>query len=419
LDRTKLSCIVAVAGIVLFGVRVRAQEAASASPQEAASASAQEAPPAAPNGADPPQEIKKGSKFGAIFSRPLHPVVEGVGTGGGIGAGIAYDFPARGNWGAGSKAVVTLARYWSVQIDGGYSGERAQLSAYTRVRNMNRLNFFGPGPDSDPDLRSTFTLRDPVAGVLGSVKVAPAVRIGGRVERLWPRVSSGRHPATPSIEEQFGEADAPGLTTQPRFGRYQGFVQVTAPPDAGWTLNQGGTYRAIYEVVDDGQGDRFDFHRVELEGRHKFAIFQPYHSLTLHSWISSAEPGTGRQVPFFLQQTLGGVSNLRSVDERMLGSDGNAPTLRGFTNLRFRDNHLLLLQAEYRWDVWRLVDATVFVDAGKAVSRRANLNLSGLKTDYGFSLSVMRGAGTVARMDVGLGGGEGVHMFFGIGGLLP
>jgi hypothetical protein len=124
-------------------------------------------------------------------------------------------------------------------------------------------------------------------------------------------------------------------------------------------------------------------------------------------------------VPFFLQQTLGGRSNLRSVDEGLVGTDGSPATLRGFANLRFRDNHLLLLQAEYRWDVWRLLDATVFVDAGKAVPRPSDLNFSKLKTDYGFSLSVMRGAGTVARIDVGFGGGEGKHVFLDLGGFVP
>jgi hypothetical protein len=68
-------------------------------------------------------------------------------------------------------------------------------------------------------------------------------------------------------------------------------------------------------------------------------------------------------------------------------------------------------------DVWRLIDATVFVDAGQAVSRRADLNLTGLKTDYGFSVSAMRAQSTVARMDVGFGG-EGTRVFFGFGGLI-
>jgi len=180
------------------------------------------------------------SKIGKLFSRPVHPVLEGVGTGGGIAGGVAYDFLEHGNWYGTTKALVTMTKYWGLRLDGGYQGKKAQFKTYTQYRYMNRLNFFGPGPDSNPDLRTTFTERDPVAGVLASVKVVPAVEIGGRVERMWPRISPGRHPETPSIEERFSDFEAPGLSIRSEFGRFQAFVQATAPPDAGRTLNQGG-----------------------------------------------------------------------------------------------------------------------------------------------------------------------------------
>jgi hypothetical protein len=404
LRRHQLSCVVIAVSVALFCGQVRAQETAPASPTPTDSGESK-----------PPS---MGTKIARMFSRPLHPVVETIASGGGIGAGIGYDFPTGGNWQASSKAVVTPKLYWSAQLDGGYRTERAALKGYGRMRRMNRLNFYGPGPDSDPDLRTTFTLKDPVVGVMGSFKVVPPVQIGGRFESVWPDVSSGRGPEIPSIEEYFAEREAPGLIAQSRFRRYQTYVQATVPADAGWTFNQGGTYRVSYDVYDDVQFEQFGFERVELEGRHKFAMFRPYHSLTLHGWISSTAAKSDQKVPFFLQQTLGGNSNLRSVDERLIGTDGSYGTLRGYPNLLFRDNNLLLLQAEYRWSVWRLVDATVFADAGKAVSRRDDLDLSGLKTDYGFSVNVMRGASTVARVDVGLGGGEGMHIFFSIGGLI-
>jgi hypothetical protein len=401
---TKLLGYLAVTlSLVLFGNQARAQETSSDS---------QEGP-----GESKSKLFPIGSKISAAFTQPFHPVVEGVATGGAIGAGVGYDFPTPGAWRARSKAVVTFRRYWNAQLDGGYEGDYARFKAYARARNMTRLNYFGPGPDSVVGNRTTFTLRDPVVGVLGSVQPFRGVEIGGRVEGLWPRAEGGRNPEVPSIEQRFRDADVPGIATGSRLRRYQTFVQVTAPAGSGWTFNQGGTYRVSYDVFDDRDLNRFDFRRIEIEGRHKFAMWRPYHSLTLHGWISSAEPMAGHQVPFFLQQTLGGIANLRSVDEQLIGTDGSVATLRGFGNLRFRDDHLLLLQAEYRWDVWRLIDATVFVDAGKAVSRRSDLNLSGLNTDYGFSLSAMRGAATVARIDFGFGG-EGRQVFFDLGGLL-
>jgi len=239
------------------------------------------------------------------------------------------------------------------------------------------------------------------------------------VEEIWPRVDGGRHPVRPSIETRFGEFDAPGLREQPRFGRYQTFVQVTAPAADGWGLNQGGAYRITYDIFDDQQLDRFDFHRIQLEGRHRFAGFRPYHTLTFRGWLSSAEPGPGQQVPFYLQHTIGGTSNIRSLHEAPLGGDGTAATLRAFANHRFRDNHLVLLQSEYRWNVWGPLDATVFVESGKAVGSRSELDLTGLATDYGFSFNLVRPTGPVARVDFGFGGGEGARLFVSFGGLLP
>jgi outer membrane translocation and assembly module TamA len=77
----------------------------------------------------------------------------------------------------------------------------------------------------------------------------------------------------------------------------------------------------------------------------------------------------------------------------------------------------LLLQAEYRVPVWGPFDASVFADAGKVTHRPADLGLSGLKHDFGFSVSVMKGSATMARTDIGFGSGEGAKfsVSFGIG----
>jgi hypothetical protein len=361
----------------------------------------------------------RAEKFGKIFTQPFHPVVQTIASGGLLGAGVGYDFPTDGPWGLGAKAVVTPRGYWLAQFDAGYSSDRAEAGTYARMRHMNRLNFFGTGPDSARFNQTTFTLDDPVVGAFASIRVAPDVSVGARVEQMWPAVEGGRNPLLPSIEQRFADDQAPGLTAQPRFGRYQALVTVTAPASDGWGINQGGVYRVSYNVFDDQQFDQFDFHRIELEGRHKFTMFRPYHTLSVRGWVSSAEARDGGRVPFFLQHTLGGTSNIRSMHDAPLGGDGTAGTLRAFANHRFRDDHLLLLQAEYRFVLWGPLDASVFADAGKAVSRRSDLSLSDLRRDYGFSLSLMKSAETVGRIDFAFGGGEGMRVFVNFGGLLP
>lgn len=372
------------------------------------------AAPAAPT----PSEQSSFGKLSGVFNKPVHPVVKGVASGGGLGVGVGYDFPSRGRWETTTQAVVTVRRYWSAELDTAYRGDRVQLEGYARMREMTQLAFFGPGMDSMVADRTNFRLRDPVLGALGSVRVTPWMAVGGRAEALWPDVGRGRSTRDPTLAARFDEGEAPGVTEQPRFGRYQGLVEFQAPASIGQALNQGGRYRIAYGIFVDQQFDRFTFSRLDLEAQHKFALFGPHRRLTLHGWVVTTDVDAGNDVPFYLQPTLGRSRQLRSVSEDLMESDGSHGTLRGFGNFRFRDRNLLLLQAEYRMPVWGPLDASVFVDGGRVANRPADLNLSGLKHNYGFSMSVMRGPLAVVRGDVGFGGGEGtVFMIsFGMGG---
>lgn len=375
-----------------------------------ASGEAQDTPAPASPGA--PREKSPFSKITGIFDGPVRPIVSGVASGGGLGVGVRYQLPSGGWWETTAQTVVTFRRYWSAEVVTSYQGARGRVGAYGRIREMSQLSFFGPGTDSDLANRTNFLQRDPVVGARASLRLAPWAAAGGRVEELWPEIGPGRSTRYPTLEARFSEGDAPGLTAQPRFGRYEGFVELQAPAGAGEALNQGGRYRVAYALFDDQQFDRFAFRRLDLEARHKFSVFGPHRRLTLHGWIATTDTSAGNDVPFYLQPTLGAGSQLRTVDEDLIGSDGSRRTLRGFENFRFRDRNLLLLQVEYRVPIWGPFDATVFTDAGKVTSRRTDLNLSGLKRNYGVSLSVMRGPSTVARTDIGFGGGEGVNISF-------
>ncbi len=382
-------------------------------------AAAQE--PRAPDEVDSSTSKKISSAVRSAFQRPLHPVIKGVAPSGGMGGGLEFDFPSRGRWQTSATGLVTARRYWSGQIRSQYLGRRTHVEGYARVRHMPQLNFFGLGSDSPARLQTNFRLRDSIAGAMATVRLTGWLDAGGRVEELWPDVGRGRSGVVPSIEQHFDERNAPGLAAQPRFGRYHSFVEATAPPGVGESLLQGGRYRVSYGIFDDQQLNRFTFRQLDVEGQQRFALFGPHRRLTLHLWGSATDTAAGQDVPFFLQGTLGSKGNLRSVNDDLIGSDGTRATLRGFRNYRFRGRNLLLLQAEYRVPVWGPIDATAFFDAGKVTSVRSELlNLSNLKHDYGFSVNVMRGSRTMARVDIGLGSGEGTRLLISLGGdVLP
>jgi hypothetical protein len=353
-----------------------------------------------------------GKRLVALFDKPLHPILGGVAAGGGAGGGLEYKMPLSGRWHAEAKGVYTIRKYWSTGLGVGYRGDRATIETYARARDMSRIVYYGQGIESEVANRTNFHMRDRVLGSAASTRVVGWLTLGARVEELWPDVGPGRSPTVPSIEQRFDEGDAPGLTLQPRFGRYEGSLDATVPAALGEALFQGAKYRVTYASFVDQQLDRFSFQRYEVEAQHRFALFGTLRRLTLHGWLSTTQTSAGNEVPFYLQRTLGGHSHLRSPYEDLIGSDGSRGTLRGFSDYRFRDRNLLLLQGEYRMPIWGPVDATVFADAGKVTSRRADLDLDGLRRSYGLSLNVMRGPSTAARVEAGFGGGDGVHLHF-------
>lgn len=119
----------------------------------------------------------------------------------------------------------------------------------------------------------------------------------------------------------------------------------------------GGRYVLSAERYD-GRGDgRSAFNRYEAGLQQHISLLRNRRVIALRGLISITDTGANTEVPFCLQRTLGGPDDLR-----------------GFRRFRFRDRHLLLLQAEYRWEIFTAVDGALFYDAGKVASRREDLD---------------------------------------------
>jgi outer membrane protein assembly factor BamA len=103
-------------------------------------------------------------------------------------------------------------------------------------------------------------------------------------------------------------------------------------------------------------------------------------------------------VPFYFQRTLGGPDDLR-----------------GFRRFRFRDRNLLLLQAEYRWEIFTAVDGAIFYDTGKVASRPGDLTLQDLESDYGIGFRFGTRNGVFLRVEGAFGSSGGKHFIFRFG----
>jgi outer membrane protein assembly factor BamA len=105
--------------------------------------------------------------------------------------------------------------------------------------------------------------------------------------------------------------------------------------------------------------------------------------VALRSAIVLSYPKEGNQLPVYLQPYLGGNDDLR-----------------GFGGYRFRDNHSIYIGAEHRWHVSSNLDMAAFVDAGKVVPIKREVDPSRLNYSGGVGFRVRIRSAIVSRIDL-------------------
>jgi hypothetical protein len=114
----------------------------------------------------------------------------------------------------------------------------------------------------------------------------------------------------------------------------------------------------------------------------------------VHALLDLSHTGSGNQVPFYLEPTLGGTD----VDSQV--------TLRGWDNYRFRGKDRALLQLEYGVTVWDPFGAFVFYDAGNVGVSPSDLSPLDFRQDSGLGLSVRVRGHAIAQTFVAWGAGD-------------
>jgi outer membrane protein assembly factor BamA len=298
-----------------------------------------------------------------------------------------------------ASAMGSFNRYWLMEVrleapelrGGIFSGE-----LYGRTYGHPEESFFGLGPASLRRRHSSFALRNVGGGGTGSVRLTPSLSVGGLLERTSPSVGRGTTVAIPALQETFDVHEAPGLDRKTAFNRLEIFADFNyRTPRAN--PRRGGRYRASYTLFDDTT-DLYGFRRVELDIQQYIPFLEERRVLALRALASASAASHGQQVPFYMMRTLGGPDDLR-----------------GFRRYRFRDSNLLLLQAEYRWEVFTAMDAAIFFDAGQVASRFREISMAHLQTNYGFGVRFGSVSGVFLRIEGAFGSRDGEHFVFRFG----
>ena len=386
---------------------------------------------------------------------PLHIAVGSIAPQNGLGVGgafVAHYTPneswrlswnldavgsTNGSWRAGAymKAIYTRPKK-IVVVRGRHPGrsEASELedpvfNLYAQTISLNKLTFFGLGPNSLEAGRSFFGMRETIPGINmlwpvyqpANVELSLFGELNGRVVEIRP--STGQ--PSPSIEQLYTEATAPGLASQPGFFQpgeglrfttkrlflgdhlrlnyfllFQQFVgssrlsfqKLTADLSHQYPLySKSKTYLAKSHNGPDECSQSIDVHSCpaitrNLEGSLNFRFF-----------FSESFVAGGHSVPFYFQPTLG-------------GSDINGnPSLSSYQDYRFRAPNVMFLRESFEHSICDLpIGFTLMADEGKVA----------LTNDYGASpwfhsfsagLTLRAGGFPQVYLLFSWGGSEGAH----------
>ena len=259
---------------------------------------------------------------------------------------------------------------------------RGVLSVLGGWREATQVGFYGLGTASTSvENRANYSFDQPYVGAALNVwPTRTLFMVGGGLEYSQWRQGSGGGEA-PSVEDVYTPATLPGLGAQPIYLHLQGTAVLDWRTAPGYS-RRGGAYGVTVHDFSD-RDSRYGFRQVDYDAIQHVPVLREAWVLSFHGRVETTSTSDPQQVPFFMLPALGGGSSLR-----------------GFSSWRFRDRHSLLLQAEWRVLANRFFDTAVFYDAGKVTDRRANLNLAGLKSDYGLGFRLHGPAVTPLRIDL-------------------
>ncbi|MBV9085655.1 MAG: hypothetical protein JOZ62_23520 [Acidobacteriaceae bacterium] len=348
-------------------------------------------------------------------AKPVHLTAKSIVPGGGFGLGPVYTWnhPA-GEWNRTFTAdgVASTRAFWLAEAklrlthpafsSSTSAGDSFVVDLYGRTLEMPLLPFYGLGPNTTQAGLSDYAERETVAGVTILNPITSGFGIGGTVEEMWPQLSRPDRHGVIAANDLYSETSAPGLSTQPSFTHLGFFLHPYHRYPFEFDSQIG------YHYFHDNKGSGYSFHRFRADARYNFyPVFhggQPHRDnvLSIRGLLETSYARGPNRVPFYLDDTLGG-SDMQSQ-----------PTLRGFRDFRFRGPDLILFQTEYDKRLYSALGMMAFYDTGKVALRAGDLGFGNFRHSFGAGGTVWLEGRVVFRAYVGLGGGEGVHPYFGI-----
>jgi outer membrane protein assembly factor BamA len=351
------------------------------------------------------EAITKGDWIGRVTGGfpGLRVKVGGLVTGSGFGFGPEYSRPdlLRENMSLRISAVGSFKLYYKTDFELAFprlAGRRFAASFLASHSDYNSLPYYGQGQDSSRRGKTNFRREDTNFDFYTGWRPFRQVLLIGVRGGVWAVNVGPGQGSTPSSETVYRPPVTVGIDQQARFLRGGPFVQLDFRDSPG-DPHRGGNYRLEYNAFSDRTRGRYSFRRLEASAEQYLPFFNEKRVLAFRARTTISYRGENQQVPFYLQPTLGGADDLR-----------------GFQLFRFYDNNLILLNGEYRWEIFPGLDMALFGDGGKVFRRVRQFNLHDLDGAGGIGFRLKSRNTVVMRVDIGASR-EGVRIWLKFGNI--
>jgi hypothetical protein len=340
--------------------------------------------------------------WGLITGAPrgFYPWFGSVYSGGGFAAGLGGRKPFGDDGAVNVFGGYSINRFARAQADLAlptFARNRARLTVSGRYIDAPNVRYFGVGNFSEKDEATRFGYTPKTGGVRLDIEASTQFTIAGGVEYHDISTSGGR--TSPSIEQLFTPADAPGL-------ELSGFTYVNSRASAAFDWRRplgysgrGGLLRAQFDDFRERDNDLYSFQSLEGEVIQLIPILRANWVIALRGLATVTDIKDTGSVPYFLLPSIGGGS-----------------TVRGYPDFRFRDRNRLVMNAELRWTPAYFLDMAVFYDTGKVAERRRDLDFQDLKESYGIGMRLIRLQGYAFRIEAAHSREHNVRLLISAGG---
>jgi hypothetical protein len=385
---------------------------------------------------------------------PLHIAVGSIAPQNGFGAGPAFVYhwtpderwrlnlnadaivSANGSWRAGAymKAVYIPEKKIVVR-PGGTDNRKTNVAVqeypvfhlYAQAASLNKIGYFGLGPSTTVEDRSFFGMQETIVGtsVLLPVFKPLNVSLSAEANGRFVDIRGARGNGSPSIEQVYNEATAPGLTSQPAFAQFGEGIRIRPRLFSDYLrLN----YAVNYQQFIASGDSRFSFRRLTIDLSHQIPLYRRTRSflakdsngpddcsrdatnhecpavtrdlegsIGIRLFISESITPSGHDVPFYFQPTLG-------------GSDINGQHwLPSYQDYRFRAPNVLLFRGTFEHSIYGPLGVTYSADFGKVALRRGDIDFNHLLHSHTAGVTLRAGGFPIISFQYAWGGLEGTH----------